>query len=206
MFATKTIDFVLNNFSFETVLDVGSGAGEQANIFLRNNKTVTCIDNGNSIYYNRYKNINNSKLKLIICNFNTFNTNEKYDLVWCSHILEHQKNVGFFIEKCYSLVNDNGLLCITVPPMKKNIVGGHLTVWNTGLLLYNLVINGIDCSEANCCEYGYNISVVVKKKTKIDIDSLELSYDNGDIEKLQKYFPINVSQNFNGNIESINWY
>lgn len=205
MYGDLTINYLLQNFKFDTVLDVGSGAGQQANVFLNAGKSVTCIDYGNSVYYQKYKNISNNNLKLIIANFNDYTFENTYDLVWCSHILEHQKNVGLFLEKCYKAVSENGLLSITVPPMKSSIVGGHLTVWNTGLLLYNLVINGIDCSKAVCKTYGYNISVIIPKKAKIDIDSLNLSYDKGDIEKLKKFFPIHVRQGFNGNISNINW-
>jgi SAM-dependent methyltransferase len=186
------------------VLDVGSGSGKHAKIFLDNNKYVTCVDNGNSIYFNKNINVNSDKLKLYISNFDNFETNEQYDLVWCSHILEHQKNVGLFLSKCYSLTKDGGIICITVPPMKTNIVGGHLTLWNSGLLLYNLVINGIDCSNATVLSYGYNISVIVKKQKPINIALLNLSYDYGDIEKLRSFFPIPVYQNFNGNIDFIN--
>jgi SAM-dependent methyltransferase len=206
MHSLKAINYLLENFNFHTVLDVGSGAGEHAKIFLDGGKLVTCIDTGNSIYFNQSINKQSyNNLKLVISNFNEFNTNNKYDLVWCSHILEHQKNVGFFIEKCYSLLSDNGLLCITVPPLKKNIVGGHLTVWNTGLLLYNLIINGIDCSDAVCFQYGYNISIIVNKKETINIDSMNLAYDYGDIEKLKSFFPIKAYQGFNGDIEKINF-
>ena len=195
MYANLILGYLIKNYEFTTVLDVGSGAGEQAKYFLDAGKNVTCIDYGNSVYFKEYP----SKLNLILCDFNSYETSSQFDLLWCSHILEHQRNVGLFINKCYSLTNDNGILCITVPPLKNNIVGGHLTLWNPGLLLYNLIINGIDCSEAVCFKHGYNISVVVRKKPKIDLTILDLSYDKGDIEKLSKFFPCRVYQGFDGN-------
>ena len=73
-----------------------------------------------------------------------------------------------------------------------------------GLLLYNLVIAGFDCSEASCITYDYNIGIIVRKK-EIDLTKLNLSFDKGDIEKLSKYFPMNVSHGFNGDIKKINW-
>lgn len=207
MFSLNALNYLIDNFNFNSVLDVGSGSGGHAEMFLNHGKKVTCIDTGNSAYFKagQSKPIFDDGIKMHVCNFSDFHSEEKYDLVWCSHILEHQKNVGIFIEKCYSLLSDTGILCITVPPLKTNIVGGHLTLWNTGLLLYNLVINRIDCSEAICFQYDYNISVIVRKKNLIDLDSLNLSYDIGDLEKLSNFFPIKVYQGFEGNINNINY-
>ncbi len=72
-----------------------------------------------------------------------------YDAIWCAHCLEHQRNVGSFLEKIFSELKDGGVLCVTVPPLKTNIVGGHLTLWNGGLLLYNLILAGFDCAKAS---------------------------------------------------------
>lgn len=126
----------------------------------------------------------------------------KFDLVWCSHVLEHQPNVNLFLRKCISHVSADGWLCITVPPMKNEVVGGHLTVWNAGILLYNLVVAGLDCSKAKVKTYGYNVSVLVKK---VEIDLPKLAMDFGDIETLSKYFPLKVRNGFDGRIEELNW-
>lgn len=201
MHSQDAIEFLIKNYNFNTVLDVGSGGCGHADLFTKNNKKVTCIDIGNSVYYKAKKN----NIEIVKQNFLDFTSDEKFDLVWCSHILEHQKNVGLFINKCYNMTSENGILCITVPPMKSNIVGGHLTVWNMGLLLYNLIINGIDCSQAKGKTYGYNVSVIVRKTPLININDLPLSYDIGDLKILQKYFPITINQNDSGNIKEFNW-
>lgn len=193
------LEFAIKNIKFSTVLDIGCGSGFHSSVFKSCDKKVTSIDLGVSRYYQGNKN------PAIITDFMNWNTAEKFDLVWCSHVLEHQKNIGLFIEKIYNCINDDGYLCVTVPPKKDEIVGGHLTIWNAGLLLYNLIINGINCKNAKVKSYGYNISVIVKKTEKINLDSLNLSYDIGDIEKLSEYFPIKVSQGFDGNIKEINW-
>lgn len=201
MLADKAIDFLLKNKNFDTVLDIGSGAGKQAEIFSKHNKKVTAVDLGNSAYYAK------NSFSTIETNFFDYDTENTFDLVWGSHILEHQLNVGLFIQKAYQHVKEKGLLALTVPPLKPSIVGGHLTFWNMGLIFYNLVINGIDCSNAHGLQYGYNISVIVDvdKNSVIDIDSLNLSYDVGDLEKLSKYFPFEAKQGFNGNLTRFNW-
>ena len=86
--------------------------------------------------------------------------------------------------------------------MEEYVLGGHLTNWNAGLLIYNLVFNGIDCSDCSILSYGYNISVIVKNKER---DFVDLTYDNGDI-KLMPYFPNCIKiEPFDGRIKRWNW-
>ena len=80
--------------------------------------------------------------------------------------------------------------------------GGHLSLWNAGLLLYNLILAGFDCRSAAVKTYDYNVSVIVRKKAA---PLPELTYDFGDIEKLSQFFPFEAKHGFDGNIESINW-
>jgi SAM-dependent methyltransferase len=124
------------------------------------------------------------------------------DAIWCCHVLEHQRNVGAFLEKCYRDLRLGGWLAITVPPMKPEIVGGHLTLWNAGLLLYNLILAGFDCREASVKTYDYNVSVIVRKSPAF---IPELKMDFGDIEALAHCFPVPVCNSFDGNIGSVNW-
>jgi len=124
------------------------------------------------------------------------------DGIWASHVLEHMPNVGLFLEKCFHDLRDDGVLAITVPPAKHEIVGGHVSLWNEGLLLYRLILAGFDCSQASVGVYGYNISAIVRKKRA---ESPDLSMDVGDIEMLARFFPIPVYQGFNGQLGNINW-
>ena len=116
-----------------------------------------------------------------------FNDKE-FDYVICSHVLEHQLNVNSFLKKLYSLIENDGFLAITVPPARSTIVGGHLTNWNAGLLLYNLVLAGFDCSNAKILAYGYNISIIVQKKRKVSVIP-SLGYDVGDIRLIKPFLP-----------------
>ena len=129
-------------------------------------------------------------------------THGEYDGIWCCHVLEHQRNVGDFLEKIRDELVLDGLLAVTVPPAKQNLVGGHVTLWNAGLLLYNLILAGFDCSEARVGTYGYNVSVLVRKKLA---EVPELKMDRGDIKTLAHLFPMVAYQNMDGQIENINW-
>lgn len=169
-----------------TVLDVGSGNGDHARAFAAAGFQVTTVD------------IKNAD----ICG--DFMTVEvpKVDLVWSSHVLEHMPNPNLFLRKCFDTLNDDGWLCVTVPPLKHEIVGGHVNLYNAGLLLYQIILAGFDCSQAMVKEYGYNISVIVRKKpARMPL----LNYDNGDIEKLARYFPMRATQGFDGRLGEVNW-
>lgn len=205
-FAGRTLQKLLNEFEFKTVLDIGSGAGQHTEMFIQSGKDVTAIDYGDSIYFRN----NKSRLKTIVADFNEYKFDMEYDCIWCSHVLEHQLNVNIFLQKIYSLLKTGGILAISVPPLKHEIVGGHVSLWNPGLLLYNLVLAGFDCSNAKIINMDYNISIIVEKQNKVNLD--EISFDSGDIRKIKQYLPkelkFNPNQNddpFNGNIRLLNW-
>lgn len=178
-----------------TVLDIGAGKQEiHANIFRQYGYTVDTVNFFEGSTY--------------IGDFNTVDIKRTYDIVWASHCLEHQLNVNIFLKKIYNVLGKDGYAAITVPPLKNQIVGGHLTLWNAGLLLYNLVLAGFDCSSAKIKKYDYNISVIVQKNN-ITIPYEQLEYDTNDLNILNKFFPKNICYGkncvFEGDIEELNW-
>jgi hypothetical protein len=178
-----------------SILDIGAGKDQfHANWFRDKGHTVHTVDFFEDSTY--------------IGDFNSIDITSKYDALWASHCLEHQLNVNSFLKKVFSVTKENGYIAITVPPLKHQIVGGHVTLWNAGLLVYNLVLAGFDCSQAMIKEYGYNISIIVQKKTiKIPYESLE--YDTKDLVTLNKFFPQSLSYGknsvFDGNFKICNW-
>ena len=129
---------------------------------------------------------------------------QEYDAVWIHHCLEHMRSPGVTLDKISQELKIGGVLGVVVPPRKDEIVGGHLTLWNAGLLLYNLIRAHFDCSGAAVSSQGYNVAVIVRHKYA-DYSDLMLNNDAGDIEKLADYFPFPVKQGFNGYIPGYNW-
>ena len=170
----------ISGLEFSSVLDIGSGGGSHATHFRDLNKYVTTVSlEPPADFVGDY----------MLAEFG------KHGLVWASHVLEHQLNPNLFLKKCFK--ECGRYFCVTVPPLKHEIVGGHVSLWNAGLLLYNMVLAGWDCADAKVMTEGYNISVLVEKK-KAELPTLRM--DSGDIELLAEFFPMDVQQGFDGRI------
>lgn len=199
MFSTEAARKVILLPGINSILDVGSGKGEHAHMFATYNKQVYCVD----IYDSKANAYDHHRVKFVLSDFLSLEQTFKVDCVWCSHILEHQPNVNIFLKKCLTFLNPGGYLVITVPPAKNDIVGGHLTMWNAGLVMYNLILAGTSCRNVMIRQYGYNLSVIVHYRP---ITLPDLKYDKGDIETLSQYFPERYGyQGFNGLIKSYQW-
>jgi SAM-dependent methyltransferase len=196
LFADQALTKLLAEYEFRTVLDVGCGPGRHWRRFQQAGKEVTGID------------IAPLTEGTIVADYLRYNFDRQFDCVWASHVLEHQLNVNLFLRKLHRDLKDGGVLAITVPPLKHPIVGGHVTLWNAGLVLYNLVLAGFDCREARIKQYGYNISILTPKIPAF-IPYADLHYDTGDIERLARYFPqhpgLTIKQAFNGDIRQLRW-
>lgn len=127
---------------------------------------------------------------------------QAFDGVWMSHSLEHMLDTHTALKRLHTVCKPGGLICITVPPMKPQIVGGHVSLWNAGMLLYRLVMAEFDCSHARVKTYGYNVSVILNRQR---IELPKLNRDIGDIELLAQYFPMPVRQGFDGRIDEVDW-
>ena len=166
-----------------SVLDVGSGGGYHALAFAKAGCDVLCVDLGRSIYA-RDSDVRN--LSVVHCDFGQFAPPHKFDLVWASHVLEHQQNVGNFINKLVDCCAPDGHVCISVPDPHRPLLGGHLTQWSPGLLAYNIALCGVDVSDSTLVRGTREFSIFFKPKR---VELPELAYDNGDITLLAKFLP-----------------
>lgn len=173
-----------------TVLDVGSGGGHQAAAFAQTGATVTCVDYGTSIYAKESS--QTSGVSVVNADFAAWMPDKEYDLVWASHILEHQRNPGHFIEKLIDCCKPEGQICIIVPAPHRRLWGGHVTLWTPGLLAYNIALAGIDLSDATL-EYGYRETWILFRPRRIKLP--DLTFDSGDINLLAPYLPRGFREN-----------
>lgn len=173
---------------FRTVLDIGSGRGEHSRRFRAQGRQVTSLDLAPPAD--------------VIGDYLETEFEAPFDCIWACHVLEHQRNPGAFLDKVFRDLVDGGILALTVPPEKQEIVGGHVSIWNEGLLIYHLILAGFDCSEAALSRYDYNVSIVLRKR-RAELPPLRM--DGGDIDLLAKYFPIPFGERMSGRIASVNW-
>lgn len=178
-----------------TILDIGAGETQvHSNMFRNTGFKVDTVDFFKDSTY--------------IGDFNKVEIPIQYDAVWASHCLEHQLNVNIFLKKIVKVTKVGGFVAITVPPLKHQIVGGHVNLWNPGLLIYNMVLAGLDCSNIKIKTYGYNISAIVQK-TNVQIPFDKLCYDWPDLTILNSFFPKEITYEkncvFDGQINQLNW-
>lgn len=191
------LNAVLPHIIVPTILDIGAGEEEIHAKYLRaRGNVVHTVDFFEGATYQG--------------DYNQIEFISLYDGIHAAHVLEHQLNPNLFLRKINSDLKEGGYLCITVPPLKHQIVGGHVSLWNAGLVLYHLVHAGFNCSEAIIYEYGYNISVIVKKESIREI--IPYTYNSKDITLIEKYLPkLSFKKNklgestFDGNIKRLNW-
>lgn len=174
-----------------TVLDIGSGDGWHADGMRKAGKEVMTISLDPPAD--------------MVCNYLDARFGAPFDAIWACHVLEHQPDVGLFLRKCFCDLRDGGVFAVTVPPHRHEVSGGHLTNWNAGLLLYNLIVAGFDCSGARVSgEYDYvNISVIVRKRPAHCPD---IRFGRGDLDRLARFFPVPIKQGFDGRLPPVNWH
>jgi len=175
-----------------TVLDVGSGGGQHALAFAHAGARVVCVDYGTSIYAREAA---SGPVEVVRADFNQFDPGERFELVWASHVLEHQRNVAAFLERLIACCADGGHVCITVPDPHRNLWGGHLTLWSPGLLAYNVVLCGVDLSRARLIR-GTNEFSLLFQPRRVALPAL--TYDNGDLKLLSPFLPGGLTENSDG--------
>lgn len=188
MFAEQALSRFLALDHVRTVLDIGAGDNMQAQAMRAAGKQVTTVSLRPPADH--------------IGDYLKASFEGGFDGIWASHVLEHMPNAGAFLAKCFADLREGGVLAVTVPPAKHQIVGGHVSLWNEGLLLYRLILAGFDCRDARVGVYDYNISVIVTKRLAV---LPQLAMDAGDIERIAEFFPVPVAQGFDGRLGCLRW-
>lgn len=192
-------------YDFSSVIDVGAGNLSASLKFLSEGKKTTATVN-NPSHYDVMDFDENLKFIEDI-NIETYSgKGMTYDAVWCAHVVEHTMNPGLAIKSLRNLLNDDGILFLSVPPFKHEVVGGHLSIgWNLGVLMYFLLMSGFDVRNGSFIWHGYNVTAFVRKSKRINFEGIV--GDAGDLDHLKPYFPeeLNIKQGFDGLLEKVNW-
>jgi len=226
---------MLDEYEWTTVADIGSGAGQYSRLFNFYNKTVTSYELGRRYDSSNVTDLVSKQLKsgmslqyksvsgndgsgkppwrILMGNFMCATT-EVYDALWVHHVMEHMLDPHLFTTKLYSMLREGGILALTVPPLKSQIVGGHVSVWIAGLLIQHLVRAGFDCKYLRFFKQAYSLGILLQKRSVPE--KIRWKHDRGDICRLMRpYLPIGLEDHltikdgcndaFEGNFRSINW-
>jgi 2-polyprenyl-3-methyl-5-hydroxy-6-metoxy-1,4-benzoquinol methylase len=99
------------------ILDYGCGDGTFS-IALSYHGSVTAVDGSKNMIklakrkmtYKKNKNIN-----FILSDLNHYTSNKKFELVFCSSVMEYLENFSKHLDKLHSSLNKNGTLLLTLP-------------------------------------------------------------------------------------------
>jgi SAM-dependent methyltransferase len=148
----------------ETVLDVGTGGGKHAFTFLAHGCSVTGLDvTPPQITHKNYEHIERP--------YELSNLGDRqFDMIWCSHVLEHIPNIQHFLLFLRHHLKPGGWLFIAVPSSRQNRFHiGHCTLWTPAHLVYNLICAGWDCRQANWYTEYLSIALCVERVDDIDM-------------------------------------
>mgnify|MGYP001588860245 CR=1 FL=1 len=199
------LDALLGCKDTHRVLDVGCGDGNQARYMADAGRNVVALDE--TVLQGVYDPSNHGRAMFLRMDYLDSEAvfAEPFDAIWCCHMLEHVRDPQAVLCKMFNDLREGGVLALTVPPAQHAVVGGHLTLWNAGLLLYHLVLAGFDCREASVKQYDYNISILLRKAPADLPTDLPANYP---VERLRQWLPTALSWecgSFDGNIADLNW-
>jgi SAM-dependent methyltransferase len=135
---------------FQTILDIGCGDGYASAFFYTRGHKVTSIDPWNYFKFC-------DKIRFMQARVEDMPDSQKFDAIFLSHVLEHQHNLGNFVELLKSKLSDNGYLFIIVPHSAFAEQGHVFAAWAIPQLAALLVVYGFDCRESVFQRFGYNI-------------------------------------------------
>jgi SAM-dependent methyltransferase len=154
---------LLKEYTFNHVLDVGAGDGFHTKIFYEQHKKVTAISAYDTDNFDK---ILAQKVEFIDADYLQHVFEQRFDCIWASHTLEHQRNIGLFLDKVYDDLADGGIFAITVPPYEMTAGGGHITCFTVEHLILHLLFAGFDLTDMRVKTYRSNLSVICRKNEK----------------------------------------
>jgi len=165
---------------YKTALDIGSGDGVHTAIMRQCGLEVFQVD--------KYSDSAEYKVDFIKHCFD-----QKFDIIFCSHVIEHQRNVGAFLDKIFDILSDDGLLLISAPKHPaENLIEGHLNCFFSTYFIQHLVHAGFDCREGkylSCA--GVENAAIVPKATNFSFSERdEVGYQWTEKHQERCFFPL----------------
>ena len=149
---------------YKTALDIGSGDGVHTEILRSAGLEVFQLD--------KYSDTAEYKVDFVSHNFN-----HKFDIIFCSHVIEHQRNVGHFLDKIFDVMSDDGLLLISAPKHRaETLINGHLNCFYSTYFIQHLIHAGFDLKNGKYLScMGIENAAIVSKAKNFELSEREES-------------------------------
>ncbi len=180
------------------LIDIGMGDGRLYKWIQESCLDITYegLDYGNSNDY--------AALKLPLTTYKQlfleFKPIKKYDIIFMSHFLEHQNNIGATLNKIAELIQINGIAIFEWPLPHRRLIGGHVAMLTPALLAYNLAKIGFDLSKSRGVRHGTYATLIFVYKGFSPMS--ELKHDTGELLQLSDCLPPVI---FEGSDSYIEW-
>jgi 2-polyprenyl-3-methyl-5-hydroxy-6-metoxy-1,4-benzoquinol methylase len=164
------------NILGQDVIEVGSGRGDFLEVLEMLDVNVYGIEHSlENIKECKKKKLNVERAYLTEL---PKNYNKKYSLVICNNFLEHQPETKNYLSCLRDLVNDDGVIYVSVPNvdylLEKNclyeFVADHLVYFTEETLRKAMEISGFSILESYKKNNGNDLVVIAKRDSKINID------------------------------------
>jgi len=176
---------------YKTALDIGSGMGVQAEIMRQAGLEVFQVD--------KYSESADFQVDFIEYEFK-----HKFDIIHCSHVIEHQRNVGAFLDKIFDILEDDGLLLMSAPKHPaETLIEGHLNCFFTTYFIQHLIHAGFDCKKGKFLSCGgiENAAIVPKADNFCTTERKEDGYIWTSKHQERSFFPLK-----NQNLKTNDWF
>jgi 2-polyprenyl-3-methyl-5-hydroxy-6-metoxy-1,4-benzoquinol methylase len=120
---------------YKNALDIGSGQGIHSEILEYAGLDVYQVD--------KYSDKAQYQVDFINHEFE-----KKFDIIFCSHVIEHQRNIGLFLDKIFDLMHNESVLIISAPnhPVE-TLIEGHMNSFIFPCFLQHMIHAGFNCRD-----------------------------------------------------------
>ena len=89
----------------------------------------------------------------------------KYDVIFCNHIIQYQRNTGLFLDKLFDILKKEGTLIISGPKTSSEVLlEGQVFSFILPVFIQNLIYSGFDCKNGKILSIGsFENSLIVSK-------------------------------------------
>lgn len=144
---------------YKTCIDIGSGDGVQTEILRHAGLKVFQLDKYSS----------SAEYQV---DFLDYAFDGQFDVVFCSHVIEHQRNVGMFLDKIYDILSDDGVLIISAPKHEADVmIEGHLNCFITPYFIQHLMHAGFNLKNGKYLSCGgIENAAIISKDLNFDLE------------------------------------